>query len=102
MNYSPDLISTALKMSAALAIVLGALLVFYHFTKRILKKNVGGSKGKLIRVLENSYIGVKKSISLVEVPGAILVLGVTSDNICLLAKLENELIPDKQMPKTND
>lgn len=99
MNYYPDLISTALKMSTALAIVLGGLFIFYYLTKRILKKNVGGAKEKLIRVLENSYIGVKKSISLVEVPGAILVLGVTSDNICLLAKIEDKEMPDKQMPR---
>lgn len=101
MNYTPDLISTALKMTTALAIVLGGLLIFYYLTKRILKKDIGGSKDKLIRVLENSYIGVKKNISLVKVPGAVLVLGVTSDNICLLCKIKDEDIPDKHIPKMN-
>lgn len=92
MNYHPDLLSTALKMIIALVIVLGGLFIVFYFLKRILKRKVQGSSEKLIRVLASSYIGVKKNISLIEVPGSILVLGVTSDNIRLLAKIEDEEI----------
>jgi flagellar protein FliO/FliZ len=92
MNYHPDLISTMLKMITALVIVLGGLFIVFYFLRRILKREVGGSSEKLIRVLASSYIGVKKNISLIEVPGSILVLGVTSDNICLLTKIEDEEI----------
>jgi flagellar biosynthetic protein FliO len=95
MNYHPDLISTALKMVAALAVILGGLLFVFHFAKRIFQRDAGGSKEKLIRVLANSYIGVKKNISLVEVAGIVLVLGVTSDNIALLTKIEKKEILDK-------
>ena len=95
MNYHPDLISTALKMLAALAVILGGLLFVFYFAKRFFKRDVGGSKEKLIRVLANSYIGVKKNISLVEVAGIVLVLGVTSDNISLLTKIEKKEILDK-------
>ncbi|MBW1700750.1 MAG: flagellar biosynthetic protein FliO [Deltaproteobacteria bacterium] len=95
MNYHPDLISTALKMLAALAVILGGLLFVFYFSKRIFKRDVGGSKEKLIRVLANSYIGVKKNISLVEVAGIVLVLGVTNDNISLLTKIEKKEILDK-------
>jgi len=90
MNFHPDLLPGALKMSIALFIVLGVLLAVYYFTKRLLNKNVGGSQEKLIRILANTYVGVKKSISIVEIPGAILVIGVTGDNICLLTKIEDE------------
>ncbi len=90
MNLHPDLLPSALKMSIALFIVLGVLLTVYYFTKRLLNKNVGGSHDKLIRILANAYVGVKKSISIVEIPGAILVIGVTGDNICLLTKIEDE------------
>ena len=38
----------------------------------------------------STYVGVKKNISLVEIPGALLVLGVTNDAINLLAKIEDE------------
>lgn len=92
MNYHPDLLSTVLKMITALVIVLGGLFIVFYFLRRILKRDVGGSSEKLIRVLASSYIGVKKNISLIEVPGSILVLGVTSDNICLLTKIEDEEI----------
>ncbi|MCK4618519.1 MAG: flagellar biosynthetic protein FliO, partial [Desulfobacterales bacterium] len=90
--YHPDLLSTVLKMITALVIVLGGLFIVFYFLRRILKRDVGGSSEKLIRVLASSYIGVKKNISLIEVPGSILVLGVTSDNICLLTKIEDEEI----------
>lgn len=92
MNYPPDLISTALKMLVSLAIVLGGMFVTFYFMKRLLNKKVAGSEDKLIRVLANTYIGVKKNISLVEVPGALLVIGITNDNISLLSKIEDEEI----------
>ena len=90
MSIYPEIIPTAIKMLTALGVVLGGILLVYYFAKRILKRQVGNSKGKMIRVLESSYIGVKKNISLVEIPGAILVLGITNDNISLLSKIENQ------------
>ncbi|UCF86165.1 MAG: flagellar biosynthetic protein FliO [Desulfobacteraceae bacterium] len=90
MNYNPDLISTSLKMLAVLAILLGGLLILLYFTKRKFASQGGGLKGKLIRVLGNTYIGVKKQICLVEIPGAVLVLGLSSDNISLLAKIDDK------------
>lgn len=94
MSMYPDIIPTAIKMLTALGVVLGGMLLVYYFAKRILKRQVGNSKGKMIRILESSYIGVKKNISLVEIPGAILVLGITNDNISLLSKIENHEIID--------
>lgn len=101
MNYPPDLISSALKMFIVLGILLGGLVIALYFTKRIMRRT-GQSKGKMIRVLANSYVGVKKSISLVEVPGAVLVLGITNDNINLLAKIDDVEIVDKVTRPEND
>jgi flagellar protein FliO/FliZ len=95
MNYHPDLVSTGLKMLIALAIVLGGLLMVLYYAKRRLRNEGGMSREKLVRLLGNTYIGVKKHISLVEVPGALLVLGITTDNICLLTKIENKEILDE-------
>ena len=92
MNYHPDLFSTALRMLMALGIVLGGLLLVFYVAKRMFRREDGGSKEKLIRVLGSYYIGVKKSISLVEIPGAILVLGITNDNISHLSRIEDEEI----------
>ena len=95
MNYHPDFIWTALKMLAALGILSGILIIALYFAKRIFKVGGNQPKGKMIRVLANAYVGVKKNISLVEVPGAILVLGVTSDNITLLTKIEDVEVINK-------
>jgi flagellar protein FliO/FliZ len=95
MNYTPDLLSTSLKMLSALGIVLGGMLVFFYFMKRYLKRDFSGSKEKLVRVLASSYIGVKKNISLIEIPGSVLVVGITNDNITLLSKIEDKDILNK-------
>ena len=101
MNYPPDLISSALKMLIVLGILLGGLVIALYFTKKIMRRT-GQSNGKMIRVLANSYVGVKKSISLVEVPGSVLVLGITNDNINLLAKIDDVEIVDKVTGPEND
>ena len=95
MNCTPDLVSTSIKMLSALGIVLGGMLLLFYFMKRYMKRDFSGSKGKLIRVLASSYIGVKKHISLIEVPGSVLVVGITNDRISLLGKIEDDIILDK-------
>jgi flagellar protein FliO/FliZ len=89
MNQSPDLIATAVKMFLVFGILLGGLIVSLYLVKRVIGRKDNQSKGRMIRVLANSYIGVKKSISLVEVPGAVLVLGITTDRINLLVKIDD-------------
>ncbi len=95
MNATPDMLASALKMVAALALVLAGLGVFFYFSKRVMRKSIGGRGGKMIRVLASQYIGLKKNISLVEIPGAILVLGIAGDSIRLLTKIEDPTILDQ-------
>jgi len=94
MNTAPDIVSTALQMLTALGIVLGGLLVVFYFMKRFFKRDVGGSKEQLIKVIASQYIGIKKNISLIEIPGSILVVGVSNDNISLLTKIEDKVVLD--------
>ena len=94
MNTAPDLLSTAFQMLTALGIVLGGLLVIYYFMKRVIKRDVNGSKEQLIRVIASQDIGLKKNISIVEIPGSILVVGVSNDNISLLTKIEDKVVLD--------
>ncbi|MBW2430948.1 MAG: flagellar biosynthetic protein FliO [Deltaproteobacteria bacterium] len=89
MNTTADVASSAFQMLTALGIVLGGLLVVFYLMKRFLKRGVGDSKGQLIRVIASQYIGFKKNIALVEVPGTILVVGVSNDRITLLSKIED-------------
>lgn len=95
MNATPDMMSTALKMLAALALVLAGLGAFFYFARRLMRKDIGGGGGKMIRVLASQYIGLKKNISLVQIPGAILVVGIAGDTIRLLTKIEDKTILDQ-------
>ena len=92
MNTAPDMVSSALQMLMALGIVLGGLLVVFYLFKRHLKRGVSGTKKQLIRIIASQYIGIKKHIALVEVPGTILVVGVSNDKISLLTKIEDKAI----------
>jgi len=95
MNSAPDLASSAFQMLAALGIVLGGLLVVFYMMKRYLKKDSGSSNGKLIKVIASQYIGIKKNIALVKVPGTILVVGVSNDKISLLTQIDDpEILTD--------
>lgn len=95
MNATPEMLATAFKMLAALALVLGGLGIFFYFTRRVMRKDLGTSGGKMIRVLASQYVGLKKNISLVEIPGAILVVGIAGDTIRLLTKIEDKTILDQ-------
>ncbi len=87
----PDMSSAIIKTVTALAIVLAAVLLISYIAKKVLKKNdMVFGKDKLIRVLGTSYIGVKKAITLLDVAGEVLVIGVTNNNITMLTKLESE------------
>ena len=92
MNSSPDMVTGAFQMLTALGIVLGGLVFIFYFMKRYLKRDVGGRSRQLIKVIANQYIGVKKNIALVEIPGSILVLGVSTDKITMLTKIEDKAI----------
>ena len=92
MNSAPDVVSSAFQMLMALGIVLGGLLVFFYFMKRYLKRDGGGTNTQLIKVIASQYVGIKKNIALVEVPGTILVIGVTSDKISLLSQIEDKAV----------
>jgi flagellar biosynthetic protein FliO len=90
MNAAPDLTMTALKMISALGIILGGMFILFYFSKRFMNRDSSSSNQKLIKIIASQYIGVKKNISLVEVPGAILVLGISNDTIRLLTKIEDQ------------
>jgi flagellar protein FliO/FliZ len=89
MNAAPELIPSALKMIAALAAVLGGLFVLVHFARRYLHRAGGTAPARLVRVVASQAIGIKKSITLVEVPGCVLVLGVSGDRIQMLARIDD-------------
>jgi flagellar protein FliO/FliZ len=90
MNGSPDMMVAGLKMVTALGVVLAVLFALLYGMKKFAGRRIGAIKGNRIQLIENQYIGVKKSISLVRVPGKILVLGITPERIQLLDTLSDD------------
>jgi flagellar biosynthetic protein FliO len=90
MNGTPDILTAGLKMIASLGVVLVMILGLLYGLRKLTRQRVGAGGGKQIQVLESHYMGVKKTISLVHVPGKVLVVGVAGDRINLLDTLDEE------------
>ncbi|MBT6050565.1 MAG: flagellar biosynthetic protein FliO [Candidatus Scalindua sp.] len=83
------------KTISTLIIVIAVIIA----TVYVIKKKYGvstnfGRSRRLIQIVDNTPIGVKKSLFLVKVPGKHLILGVTNDNIGLITEVANEDIAD--------
>jgi flagellar protein FliO/FliZ len=83
----PDIFYTALKMLGILLVLLGGLYACLRLMKRLLHAGFTRKNDQLIRVLNVRSVGIKKQIALVEVPGAVLVVGMTGDHMQLLDKI---------------
>jgi flagellar biosynthetic protein FliO len=102
MNYPPEMWATAVKMITALAVVIGLLFVSLHVFKRFYKNKLGGQARHMINVLASSYVGVKKHVALVEVPGTVLVLGITNDRITLLSEISKADVAAASGPRADE
>ena len=87
MIDQPNIFYTALKMLGILMVLLGGLYACLHFIKRLLHAGFTGKPDQLIRVRSIRSMGIKKQIALVEIPGAVLVIGMTGDRMQLLDKI---------------
>ena len=102
MTSPSDLTMAGIKMVLVLLVLLGGLLAVLYAVRRLSGR--GHFPGRPIRVLSSSYLGPRKAISLVAVPGKILVLGVTKNGIRFLDKIDDEGImarfrtPDAERP----
>lgn len=89
MNSAPDLTTAAIKMVFSLGFVLLIVWGLYRLAKGKLPTHTMGGKTKFIQVVESQYLGVKKSITMVKIPGSILVLGMSADNVNLLTQIDD-------------
>ncbi|UFS72340.1 flagellar biosynthetic protein FliO [Geomonas sp. RF6] len=84
-----DLLGSVVQTVASLALVIGIILIIYHFAGRLMKLSHGGSAAnRYIRVLETRHLSPKKSLMLVEVGGEYLLLSNSGDGVNFLSKLE--------------
>ena len=82
-------LSSFLQMTAALAIVVGLILVTRHFSGKLIKGlPVGKLSSRNIRLIETRYITPKKTLILVEVGGEYLLLSNSGDNLTLIKQID--------------
>lgn len=88
----PDLFYSLIKVVSALSIILALLFASLYLGKgplEMLKKKIGLKKrDEIIKILDVTHISPKKSIGVVDVAGHIIVVGITANDIKLLARLD--------------
>jgi flagellar biogenesis protein FliO len=91
MNIEPELVATFVKMILMMSVIVSGLWGVSWLIKYKQNAQGRGIDAKKISVVENCHVGVKKTISLVKVPGALLVVGITDNQMILLHEIkENE------------
>lgn len=94
-------LSSFMQMIAALALVVGLILVTWHFSGKLMKGLPVGQQlvSKHIRLVETRYLGPKKALLLVEVGGEYLLLSSGDAGLTLIKQIdmleEIEVIEEK-------
>lgn len=93
------------KVFGSLALVVGLMLLVMHFVKKLGIGRAMLESGKLIDVIDSRMIAPKKYVAVVRIAGECVALGVTDQQITLLANVdghfqqESEDSPDSQKKK---
>ncbi len=87
------------RVISTLLIVIALIIATAYVLKKKygLRTNIRG-KGRLIQIVDHAPMGMKKSVSLVKVPGKHLLLGLTNDRIELITEIANEHIAGNSEP----
>jgi flagellar protein FliO/FliZ len=92
-------LSSFFQMIAALAVVIGLILITWHYFNKFTRSAAAGRfAAKHIRLVESRSIAPKKSLLLVEVGGEYLLLSCTADRLTLIKQVnlleDIEVIPE--------
>ncbi len=77
-------------MTEAVVTVAGAVLALVGVYGLWLRRGGRGAHGDAIRVVTSRYLGTKQLVTLIEVDGERLLLGVAGDRVSLVARLGTE------------
>jgi flagellar protein FliO/FliZ len=77
-------------MIAALAIVIGLILVTWHFSGKLMRGLPGAHhlSSKHIRLVETRYLGPKRALLLVEVGGEYFLLSSSDNRLSLIKQID--------------
>lgn len=83
-------LTSFLQMIAALAIVIGLILVTWHFSGKLMRGLPGAQhlSSKHIRLVETRYLGPKRALLLVEVGGEYLLLSSSDNRLSLIKQID--------------
>ncbi len=92
----PDFVTMITRMVSALAIILGAMMLVLYLLKKIyLPRKSLFAHERAVRIVETLHLGPKKSVALIKAGEDHILLGLTSQSITFLSKID---IPDEQAP----
>ncbi len=82
-------LGSLLQMIAALALVIGLILVTWHFSGKLMRGLPVGHhlRSKHIRLIETRHLGPKKSLLLIEVGGEYLLLSNCDSGLSLIKQI---------------
>lgn len=79
------------KVGGALAVVIIAIYLGLFLLKKMMgKKYSGNKKNNVLEVLETTYIGPKKSISLIRIAGKSVLVASTETQISMLTEMDSD------------
>jgi flagellar protein FliO/FliZ len=83
-------LTSILQMIAALALVVGLILVIWHFSGKLMKGLPIGQQqfSKHIRLIETRYFGPKRALLLIEVGGEYLLLSSSESGLTLVKHID--------------
>ena len=83
-----SLTTAIFKTIGSLIIVVGLMLLLLFWVKKMGLVRIGSRPESLITVLDSHMLGPKKQVSVLEVAGTFLVIGLSEQQITLLATLD--------------
>lgn len=87
----PDLFTSAVKTFSVLFILLALILIALYLVKRFWPIGAGlNGSNRWLNIIATAPIAPKKMISLVEVAGEVIVLGITEQHITMLTRVVHE------------
>jgi flagellar biosynthetic protein FliO len=90
-EYTSSAFPSMIKLIGALALVIGCIyLALFLFKKFLGKKYTGNKANNILEILETTYVGPKKTVSLIRVADKSVLVGTTDSQISVLSELNEE------------
>jgi flagellar biogenesis protein FliO len=82
-----ETLTAGIKLVGMLILIVGGLMALNVYVRRL--RSASGRLGsRQLRLIETLPVGVKKQVALVQIPGAMLVLGLAPERVSLLDRID--------------